>query len=119
MGDKDDGRGDVTPLRPGEFYNEGLGCRFTVPEPLRLRDVERYEAARNEARTAEAQSAFSINWVGAVALIEEWECEALPDLQGLSPEDVGDAFGAIMQVIVWAGGQVSAHVMTKLFIPKN
>lgn len=102
-----------------EFNNKELKCKFSLPEPLRMRHVEQYEVARNEAREAGAQFNASINWLGAVPLLENWTCEALPDPKGLTPEDLADAYGVVMQIVVWVAGQVAVHIMKQLFVPKN
>lgn len=107
------------PLEPGEFYNEALGCRFTLPEPLRLRHVEQYEAGRDKARAAGAQFAPSINWVGTMEILESWDCEMLPDPRKLSPNDLGDTHGEVLQIVMWVGSQVNVYVLAKLYIPKN
>ena len=101
------------------FENEKLKCRFSLPDPLRMRHVEAYEKARDEARAAGAQFGPAINWIGAVALIEDWECEALPDPEKLTPEALDDVHGAVLRIVMWVGGQVVSHVMEELFIPKN
>ena len=106
-------------LKPGEFYNEALGCRFTLPEPLRLRHVEQYEAGRDVAKAAGAQFAPSINWMGALKLVEKWECEDLPDPHELSPADLEDVHGTALQVVMWVSSQVNVYVLSKLYIPKN
>ena len=106
-------------LEPGEFYNEALGCRFTLPEPFRLRHVEEYEAGRDKARAAGAQFAPSINWTGAMEILESWDCETLPDPRKLSPSDLGDVHSQALQVVMWVGSQVNVYVLAKLYIPKN
>lgn len=107
------------PLKPGEFCHEALGCSFSLPEPFRMRHVMQFEAGRDEARAAGGQFAPAINWAGALRVIENWECETLPKPHSLSPDDLGDAHGPVLQVIMWVGSQVSVYVMEKLFIPKN
>jgi len=106
-------------LEPGEFYSEALGCRFTLPEPFRLRHAERYEAGRDKARAAGAQFAPSINWVGALEILEEWECEVLSDPHKLSPADLEDVHDQALQVVMWVGSQVNVYVLAKLYVPKN
>lgn len=107
------------PLKPGEFYNEALDCRFTLPEPFRLRHVEQYEAGRNKAKAAGAQFPPSINWTGALEIVENWECETLPDPHNLSPAGLEDVHGSGLQIVMWAGSQVNVYVLAKLYIPKN
>lgn len=106
-------------LAPGEFENEKLGCKFSLPEPFKMRDVERYEEGRDAAREAGAATAFAINWIGAAAIVENWKCETLPDPAALTPGDFAESHGAVMQVIVWVASTVNAYVIEKLFIPKN
>lgn len=106
-------------LEPGEFYNEALGCRFTLPEPFRLRHVEQYDAGRDKARAAGAQFAPSINWVGAMEILENWDCEILPDPHKLSPDDLRDTHGEALQIVMWVSSQVNVYVLAKLYIPKN
>lgn len=101
------------------FENEELKCKFSLPEPLRMRHVEQYETARDGARAAGAQFGPAINWCGALALIEDWECEALPIPEELTPEDLADVHGPILRLVMWVGGTVVGHVMGELFIPKN
>jgi hypothetical protein len=105
--------------KPGEFYNEALGCRFTLPEPFRLRHVERYEAGRDKAKATGAQFPPSVNWVGAMEIVEDWDCEALPDPRKLSPADLDDTHGQALQIVIWVGSQVNVYVLAKLYIPKN
>lgn len=111
-------RKPATP-KPNEFYNEALKCKFSLPEPLCMRHVEIYEKARDTARNAGAQFAPSINWVGAVEIIENWECETLPNPKELSPEDLADIHGESLQIVMWVASKVAIYVMEKLFIPKN
>lgn len=106
-------------LAPGEFENEKLGCSFTLPEPYRMRDVERYEAARKTAREAGGKTVFAVNWIGAVAVVEEWDCKALPEPDKLTPADFADSHGKVLQVIVWVATTVENYNIEKLFIPKN
>lgn len=101
------------------FKNEKLGCKFSLPEPLRMRHVEAYEEARDQARVNGAQFSPSTNWIGAVALIRDWECEALPDPKKLTSEDLDETHGKVLRIVMWVGGQVATHVMGELFIPKN
>lgn len=106
-------------LAPSKFENEALGCSFSLPEPFRMRHVEQYEAARDAARAAGAKTAFAINWIGAVAILESWDCEALLEPEKLTPGDLSDSHGQMMQVIVWVASTVNAYIIEKLFISKN
>lgn len=102
-----------------KFINEKLGCRFSIPDPLRLRHVEVYETARKQAIVAGAQFPPSVNWVGAAAIAEDWECETIPDPHALPLDQLADIHGAVLQIVMWVGGQVAGHVMEKLYVPKN
>lgn len=110
---------DRQALKPGEFYNEALDCRFTLPEPFCLRHVEQYEAGRNKAKAAGAQFPPSINWTGALEIVKNWECETLPGPHNLSPADLEDVHGSGLQIVMWVSSQVNVYVLAKLYIPKN
>ncbi len=102
-----------------EFTNEKLGCTFTLPEPFRIRDVEAYEGARDTARDAGAKFAPTINWLGAAGVIDEWECDILPDHEVLTAEALADVHGEVMQLVFWVASTVAVYVMGELFISKN
>lgn len=102
-----------------EFVNKELGCKFSLPEPFRMRHLEQYEAARDTARAVGAQFAPSINWVGALGILEGWECELLPDPEGLTPDTLAEVHGKVLQIVIWVASKVVIYITKVMFIPKN
>lgn len=97
------------------FENEALGCKFALPDPFTLRHYEQYVAGKEEARKAGAISLMAVNWLGAVAVIDEWDCDAIPDME-IDPYDLTDE---VFGIIGWVGAQVNAYVFQITAIPKN
>lgn len=106
--------------QPGEFQSDTLKLRFSLPHPFRYRDYERYEKARNEAIAAGASLATSYNWIGACAIIDEWECEYMPVLGEFSDlEALADGTGNELPVVMWVGQAVHRYVIETTCVPKN
>lgn len=101
------------------FDNPSLKCSFDLPDPLRLRHVENYECARDTAKLAGASTGFSINWVGALELIENWACPSIKEPKNLVAKELGDVHGDALRVIIWVAGIVNRYVLEQLIVPKN
>lgn len=97
-----------------KFENENWGgVKFNTPEKPSVFQIVAYDSARFGANGAPP---ILVLWEMAKALIEDWECEALPDPQA-DLKAVTDARAA--RVIEWAGIQVSAWRRSLDEIPKN
>jgi hypothetical protein len=94
-----------------EFKQEGV--RFTVPDKTTVRQQLAYfsvVSGIDEAQTLERR------WEGAKTLIEEWECELIPD------KDVElDELYSLEQtnILIWAGTKVVLHMNSLEETPKN
>lgn len=95
--------------------HEGLKVSYTLPVPFTLGDVEKWEAARAKAIRDGAMTVLSIRWMAARAVIEEWECETLPDLN-LETDTIS---GEQLRVIAWVGLKIENFVLDLTRIPKN
>jgi hypothetical protein len=97
-----------------EFTTEDYGgARLVVPDEPNVFQLVKADSARYDS---DNRSTILILWEMAKALIEEWECEALPELdQDLSK--ITDPRAA--RVIEWAGVTVSAYRRSLDAIPKN
>jgi hypothetical protein len=102
-------------LRPGEFEHPALGCKFTVPEKFTARIHQAWVDAREAAEKEGATTALSVNWAGALAVIEEWECEKLPDRYS----DLDDIYNEQLAIIKWVGDEIVYYIITLLSVPKN
>lgn len=78
-----------------EFINERLGCRFTIPEKITVRDRLRFLSATALA----IDDNYVIRaWQGIRPLIVEWECEHAPDHAAI---DVESENLVIADIIFW------------------
>lgn len=94
------------------------GARFTVPDDPTVYQLIEFDSVRYKA---DGLPSILILWEMAKTLIDEWECEILPDIsislldmQGMS-ENAHNA----SKIIEWAGVIVSAYRRGLENIPKN
>jgi hypothetical protein len=96
-----------------EFKRENPAARFTVPDrPTVRQQLEYYSMASG---TTQASALLRL-WEGAQALIQEWECEAMP-LYKADLDEVTDP--AMTDLIVWASLAVQRHMNSLDNLPKN
>lgn len=96
-----------------EFKNEELGVRFTIPaRPTVRQQLAYWDAAARE----EGVTVFETRWRGVLALLQEWQCEAMPDAK--ADLDSLDS-PTVTRVISWAGTQVFIYVGSLEDVPKN
>lgn len=112
------------PLQDGEFREDWLGgLYFTVkpfPAPFTYRQYTTWKKARIEARKAGATLAESQDWIAALALIQDWKCEYLPDPRVYEDfEALQNGEGNELPVILHVGQAVRVYVTEKAAIPKN
>ena len=96
-----------------EYNDDELGVRLTIPDEIPVRQQLRYRSASAFYHRADAYERF---WEGAKELIDEWECEALPD-KSVSLDEVTDP--AVTDIIFWACNAVSGHLNRLGDVPKN
>ncbi len=96
-----------------EFSNEERGVRFTLPDSMTVRDQLGFFAA---VSNAEEISTFESYWEAAKTLIEDWECDALPDI-GVDLGEVHDS--KITSIILWVGTQALNHMSELGAVSKN
>jgi len=99
--------------REWQFTNEALGCRFNLPRPFTIRHLEAWEDAKQQALESGSKTLLSLRWVGALALITDWECEALPDRYSTEIADEQ------LRVIAWVGRIVQQHIANLVTVPGN
>jgi hypothetical protein len=95
--------------------NDELKVSFALPAPFYLSDIEKWEEGRAQAIRDGAITVVSLRWLAARAIIKDWECETLPDLN-LEAKEISDEQ---LRVIAWVGLQVENFVLDLTRIPKN
>ena len=97
-----------------EFKNDNLSARFTVPDrPTVRQQLAYYSRVIQSTGTVD----FEKYWEGAKVLIEEWECEKIPDYGSVNLDKIDDP--EITHIIVWVGMQVKMHFDTVERVEKN
>lgn len=94
-----------------EHRNDNLGVSFKLPEPITVRMHLRYVSA-----TSQGQSVFESLWAGALELIQDWQCAALPDLKAFSLDQASAP--DVVRIVAWTGAEVSRVVARLTDIPK-
>ena len=95
-----------------EFTNADFGAKFRVPDRPTVRQQLAYFS---EAGMARGKEMFERLWLGALALAEGWECELLPDPKA-NLDELTDP--KIVQLLLWAGLVVEAHMNRLEEVPK-
>jgi hypothetical protein len=96
-----------------EYTNEKLGCSFTLPDKVTVRQQLRYYAAVTTERDEPTQVQM---WAGVGVLAEDWKCEALPDPK-TSMDDMTNPVQA--RIVAWAGLAVFRHVDSLEDVPNT
>jgi hypothetical protein len=95
-----------------EFKRElPVMVRFTVADRITVRQQMAYLSDA----TASNRPHIERLWLGAAALIQEWDCELFS--KDVDLDEVTDA--RITEIMVWAALQVRNHVNSLDEIPKN
>lgn len=94
------------------FSNEDV--YFTVPTRPTVRQQLAYLGG---AAVLPGADLFIRLWEGAKALIDDWECKDLPDINEVDLDEIEDP--AATAVIVWVGMRVSKHMNKLDEVPKN
>ena len=88
-----------------EYKNEKLGCSFSLPDALTVRQQlsfwDRFFNGEGECNAVR-------NWEAGKSLITNWQCEDMPDANASLDEMTGVKQA---RIVTWAGQQVSNMIM--------
>lgn len=98
------------------YENEALGISFEVPDRFTVREQLAFRAAVAEAR---GESSYVRYWTAAqaVAVIQEWVCELVPDPAALDLDAAEDS--RVADVVQWTANTVAGHMLKLETPPKN
>ena len=96
-----------------EFKNAKLGILFRVPDRPTIRQQLAYFS---EAGMAAGRKMFERLWLGALTMIEGWECEFFKEPAAANLDELDDS--RITEAILWASARVQAHMNALDNIPK-
>ncbi len=96
-----------------DFERDKPQCKFSIPDRPTVRQQLEYFSKTIAFSDEDLLLRY---WRGAVALIQDWSCEIMPDYKADldtldNPEQT--------QVIIWAGVQVRDHMNELENLPKN
>lgn len=94
--------------------NASLGVSFQLPDKITVRKQLAYMSGVGQGNKETVL--FERMWQGALELIENWQCAALPDPKTLDLDSVTDT--TVTQIIIWVSGEVS-RAMQGLEAPKG
>lgn len=99
------------------FEEKSLKTSFSLPEPFKVKHHDIYEERRSAVLAAGAKTNLTVNFLGAVAIIKDWESEALPDLTKTIAA-TGELHGDQMRIVSWVGQRVHLYITSLQTIPK-
>lgn len=111
-----------------EFHNEELGVKFTVPDRPTVFQQMAYQGSYLLMRF---ENIYWRNWVSALLLVGDWECETIPEPSMVFKERIApdEAEGGIYldeetsptlaAIMMYVGNSVMIHVANLEDIPKN
>ena len=95
-----------------EFKDKERGVRFTLPEKINVRDQLRYFDGLADDEVSDLER----YWLAAVAIIQDWECEKLPDRN----IDLGELHDIdVTGIVIWTGTTVLNYMNRSEGTPKN
>ena len=101
-----------------EFKNEKLKTSFSLPKPFTIGHHDTWENRRFEVMQAGSKTSLTGNWLSAMAIVEDWKSDLVPDPVATIAEAEKLSDGQIA-VVAWVGSVVIGHVTSLMTVPKN
>lgn len=98
-----------------EYENERFGLSFTLPTSLTAREHLRFR--ERLFVTMGDEDTYSRYWQAALPLIEDWECELVPDPEAVDLDTETRREAA--DLIFYVSTTVAGHMHTMDDVPKN
>ena len=97
-----------------EYKNDDLGVSFEIPDKITVRKQLAFYSAAS-AFSGEMQ--YGRYWAAAMAVIENWKSELIPDPAKLDMDDESNP--SIATAIIWVSNTAIAHLNRLEAVPKN
>jgi hypothetical protein len=97
-----------------EYTNETLGVKFSLPDRP---NVRQQLAFRGNILATDADDLFLRYFMGAMALISNWECGIMPDPRAVNWDAATDP--RLTDIVVWVSNTVGGHMSALDDVPKN
>lgn len=104
-----------------EYKNDSLGVSFTVPDTVTVRKQLQYKRGINKAFVQEVSSDgddfYPLFFDGAKAVIENWQCELIPNINELNMDTATSP--KVADIVFWTCNIVAGHMNNLEAVPKN
>lgn len=97
-----------------EYKSEVLGVSFSVPDEV---SVAKQLNFRSQLFGIGQERRLEQFWIAAMPLIEDWQCEKLPDPEALDLEMATDP--DLADICHYVGSVVAGHLAALGAVPKN
>ena len=97
-----------------EYSNDDFGVSFSIPDKLTIRQQLRFRSESAFSSNADKLERF---WFGAQELIQDWECERIPNPREVDLATETDP--KIVDVINYVASVTAGHMMRLGYIEKN
>lgn len=98
-----------------KYEDSELGVSFTLPDVVPVRQQLLFRGEISGARTG--PDMFIRYWNAAAGLVQDWQCELIPDPKEFDM-DAESSF-QIANIVVYTGNVTASHMFTLSETPKN
>ena len=97
------------------YESEALGVSFELPDTLTVREQLLF---RSRIAERPREEHFTRYWYAAQSLIQEWQCDDIPDPAELDM-DAPDGDGRLSNIVMWVANTAAGHLAGIDIPPKN
>lgn len=97
-----------------DFESEALGVKFSIPDAIPVRHQLLF---RGGVWGRKGSDNFIRFWEGAKELVQNWECELIPDPQALDMDQ--ETNPRIADIVQYVGITTAGHITDLGAVPKN
>ena len=105
---------EVIEVSSTEYESTKFGVKFSIADALTVRQQL---AFRSELFLTKDMDRFERFWIGSQHLVDDWECELIPDMGKLDLET--ETNPAVADIVNWVGTTVAGHLAMIGAVPKN
>lgn len=96
-----------------KYENDELGVSFSIPDAV---SVRRQLEFRESVFVADG-SIYARYWAGARDVIDDWQCEVIPDIADFDMDAATSKLEA--NIVNWVANTVAGHMDSLEDVPKN
>ena len=97
-----------------EYSDDKLGVSFSLPDKPNVRQQLRFKSEIAFSSNADKMERM---WFGALEIMSDWQCEAIPE--PLAVDFAKETDPKVADIITYVASTTSGHMMRLGLIPKN